>query len=165
MVSETEWVCANALAFAIRDRYPVSAGHTLVITRRVVATWFDATEDERAAIFELVDEVKRKLDTGTPTPDGYNVGFNAGEAAGQTVPHLHVHVIPRYRGDGPDPRGGVRHVIPARGNYRRPPPLATGSVPDPFLEHLRPLFARASSIAIVAAFVQQSGLDTLQLPL
>ena len=115
-VAETEWVASNALAFALRDTHPVSPGHTLVITKRVIATWFDATLEERAAIFELVDVVKARLDTEL-APQGYNVGFNAGEAAGQTVMHLHVHVIPRFIGDMDDPRGGVRHVIPSRGNY------------------------------------------------
>lgn len=124
---ESAWVASNALAFALRDRFPVSPGHTLVIPRRLVPTWFDATAEERAAIFELVDTVKRLVDAELH-PDGYNIGINAGEAAGQTVMHLHVHVIPRFRGDVDDPRGGVRHVIPGRGNYlaSRPPPLATG---------------------------------------
>jgi diadenosine tetraphosphate (Ap4A) HIT family hydrolase len=82
-----------------------------------VATWFEATRDEQSAIVDLIDEVKAVLDRKTPPPDGYNVGFNAGVAAGQTVMHLHVHVIPRYAGDVPDPRGGIRHVIPGLGNY------------------------------------------------
>jgi diadenosine tetraphosphate (Ap4A) HIT family hydrolase len=79
-------------------------------------TWFDATADEKVALVQLVDVVKRKLDERF-RPDGYNVGFNAGEAAGQTVPHLHIHVIPRYHGDVPDPRGGVRWVIPGKAAY------------------------------------------------
>ena len=117
-IPEAEWVCANALCFAIFDSFPVSPGHVLVITRRVVPTYFDCTAAEQAAVMELVGEVKRLLDERLdPKPDGYNVGFNAGAAAGQTVPHVHVHVIPRYAGDMPDPRGGVRHVIPERGNY------------------------------------------------
>ena len=117
-IPEAEWVCANELAFAIFDSYPVSPGHVLVITRRVVATYFECTAAEQAAVMELVGEVKALLDERLdPTPDGYNVGFNAGAAAGQTVPHVHVHVIPRYAGDMPDPRGGVRHVIPEKGNY------------------------------------------------
>ena len=111
-----EWVASNALAFAIRDAFPVSPGHTLVVPRRLVAGWFDANVDERQALFDLVDEVKRQLDAGPSPPQGYNIGINVGEAAGQTVAHLHVHVIPRYRGDVPDPRGGVRHVIPGKGN-------------------------------------------------
>ncbi|SEM09585.1 Diadenosine tetraphosphate (Ap4A) hydrolase [Stigmatella aurantiaca] len=115
-VPRERWVASNALAFALRDTHPVSPGHTLVIPHRLVATWFEATPEEQRALFALVDEVRRELD-GSHQPDGYNVGFNVGEAAGQTVFHLHVHVIPRYRGDMEDPRGGVRHVIPAKGNY------------------------------------------------
>jgi diadenosine tetraphosphate (Ap4A) HIT family hydrolase len=118
---EAEWLCANDLAFAIFDSFPVSPGHVLVITRRVVPTYFDCTAGEQAAVMDLVGEVKRLLDERLePKPDGYNVGFNAGAAAGQTVPHVHVHVIPRYAGDMPDPRGGVRHVIPEKGNYLAP---------------------------------------------
>jgi diadenosine tetraphosphate (Ap4A) HIT family hydrolase len=114
----TAHVASNALAFAIRDGFPVSPGHTLVVPRRLMVTWFEATREEQLAILELVDVVKRALDEER-RPDGYNVGFNAGAAAGQTVMHLHVHVIPRYAGDMDDPRGGVRHVIPGRGNYLR----------------------------------------------
>jgi diadenosine tetraphosphate (Ap4A) HIT family hydrolase len=114
---ESDWIASNELAFAIHDSYPVSPGHALVVPRRVIATWFEASRDERQAIFDLVDEVKHLLDARTPAPDGYNIGINCGEAAGQTVLHLHVHVIPRYRGDVPDPTGGVRHVIPGEGNY------------------------------------------------
>ena len=117
-VPESDWVAQNALAFAVRDLHPVSPGHTLVIPRRVVPSWFEASPEEQHAIMALVDEVKRALDRELGA-DGYNVGFNAGEAAGQTVMHLHVHVIPRFRGDMDDPRGGVRHVIPSRGNYLR----------------------------------------------
>jgi diadenosine tetraphosphate (Ap4A) HIT family hydrolase len=114
---ESDWIASDELAFAILDSYPVSPGHALVVPRRVIATWFEASSEERQAIFDLVDEVKRLLDARTPAPDGYNIGINCGEAAGQTVMHLHVHVIPRYRGDVPDPTGGVRHVIPGKGNY------------------------------------------------
>ena len=115
-VEPAQWVAENALAFAIRDRFPVSNGHTLVVTKREVPDWFAATADEQRAMLELVAEVKRRLDAEVH-PDGYNVGFNAGAAAGQTVMHVHVHVIPRYRNDVPDPRGGIRHVIPGKGNY------------------------------------------------
>ena len=120
-IPEAEWVCANALCFAIFDSFPVSPGHVLVITRRVVPTFFDCTAAEQQALMSLVGEVKALLDERLdPKPDGYNVGFNAGAAAGQTVPHVHVHVIPRYAGDMVDPRGGVRHVIPGKGNYLSP---------------------------------------------
>jgi diadenosine tetraphosphate (Ap4A) HIT family hydrolase len=90
-----------------------------VIPRRHVASWFDATSDERSALLALVDDVRAALE-GENAPAGYNIGINVGEAAGQTVMHLHVHVIPRFAGDVDDPAGGVRFVIPGRGNYRRP---------------------------------------------
>ncbi|MDO9016086.1 MAG: HIT domain-containing protein [Myxococcales bacterium] len=134
---ESAHVAANALAFAVEDRYPVSPGHTLVIPRREVRTWFDATRDEQTAMLDLVDVIKQGLDARSPSPDGYNVGFNAGEVAGQTVMHLHVHVIPRYRGDMDDPRGGVRHVIPSKGNYLAGVGDAPRVVADPaFVEKL-----------------------------
>ncbi|MGM0559219.1 MAG: DEAD/DEAH box helicase family protein, partial [Myxococcota bacterium] len=163
-IPESEWLASNALAFAIFDGYPVSEGHALVIPHREVATWFEATEEEQRVLMSLVDEVKNILDERF-SPDGYNIGINAGEAAGQTVMHLHVHVIPRYRGDMPDPRGGVRHVIPWKGNYKTEDgsALTTGE-DDPFMDRLRPLFARASRVAIVAAFVQDSGLELLRGP-
>jgi diadenosine tetraphosphate (Ap4A) HIT family hydrolase len=109
-------VLRNALAYARFDKYPVTKGHLLILPLRHVAIWFDATAEERAALLALVDEGKRLLDE-RHAPDGYNIGINVGEASGQTVMHLHVHLIPRYRGDVPDPRGGVRGVIPQRQNY------------------------------------------------
>lgn len=126
-VDPEDWIAHNRLAFAIRDRYPVSEGHALVVPKRLIGRWWDTTPDERAAIAELIETVKRRLDVEF-APDGYNVGFNDGAAAGQTVDHLHVHVIPRYTGDIPDPRGGIRHVIPGRGNY-----LLTDRTSDPAL--------------------------------
>jgi len=118
-VPAEQWVASNELAFAVRDSFPVSPGHTLVVTRRLVAGWFDATRDEQIAIIDLIPEVKRRLDAELH-PDGYNVGVNIGVAAGQSVMHLHVHVIPRFAGDVAHARGGVRHVIPFHGAY--PPP-------------------------------------------
>lgn len=109
-------VLDDELAYALRDAYPVSPGHTLVICKRHVATYFNATPQEREAIWAAVEQVKADLDA-TVQPDGYNVGFNAGPAAGQTVMHLHVHVIPRFVGDTKDPRGGVRGVIPSKQKY------------------------------------------------
>lgn len=120
-VPSGERIASNESAFAFFDRYPVSPGHVLVVTKRVVPDWFAATDEERADAMRLVAEVKERLDrTLDPRPDGYNIGFNCGEAAGQTMMHLHVHVIPRYAGDIADPRGGVRHVIPEKGNYLAP---------------------------------------------
>lgn len=109
----------NELAFACLDKHPVTEGHLLILPRRHAPTWFDATDDERRAMLALLDEAKHWLDEHY-APDGYNIGINVGEAAGQTVPHLHMHLIPRYRGDTPAPRGGVRGVIPARQSYPSP---------------------------------------------
>lgn len=161
-IPESDWTASNQLAFAFRDQYAVTEGHTLVVPRREVATWFDATEAEQHAIMALVAVVKAQLESEL-SPDGYNVGFNAGAAAGQTVFHLHVHVIPRHEGDMHDPRGGVRHVIPSRGNYRAAhQTLTLGGEDDPFMRQVRPLFEGAMDVAIVAAFVQRSGLDRLR---
>jgi diadenosine tetraphosphate (Ap4A) HIT family hydrolase len=106
----------NELACFFEDKYPVTLGHTLVITRRHIESYFDATEPEKRAIWQLVDLVKVALDQSRK-PAGYNLGVNVGATAGQTVMHLHAHVIPRYEGDMVDPRGGVRHVIPEKGKY------------------------------------------------
>ena len=101
---------------AFRDAYPVSDGHTLVVPHRHVASLYDLTPEERAGLWELVDEVRQAL-AASRAPDGFNIGVNDGEAAGQTVGHAHIHVIPRYAGDVPDPRGGIRWVIPDRAPY------------------------------------------------
>ena len=111
-------VIENELAFAHYDSYPVSPGHCLIIPRRHVAEYFHATVEEKAAIWALVDEMKTIIDQ-EHKPDGYNVGVNIGKTAGQSVPHLHVHMIPRYKGDMEDPRGGVRGVIPHKQKYPR----------------------------------------------
>lgn len=111
-------VIQNDLAFAHFDSYPVNPGHCLVITRRHVAGYFEATAEEKAAIWALVDEIKTIIDKDF-NPDGYNVGVNVGEAGGQSIPHLHIHVIPRYKGDMENPRGGVRGVIPHKQKYTR----------------------------------------------
>jgi diadenosine tetraphosphate (Ap4A) HIT family hydrolase len=105
------------LVLALWDAFPASPGHLLVVPRRHVATWFDASAEEHEAIRQALDE-GRQVIAGRYGPDGYNIGVNVGRAAGQTVFHLHVHLIPRYKGDVPHPAGGVRHVIPGKGNYR-----------------------------------------------
>jgi diadenosine tetraphosphate (Ap4A) HIT family hydrolase len=104
------------LAVAIRDAYPVSPGHALLVPKRHVYGWSDAMRDEKIALLDLLDAVRHVIDA-EHEPDGYNVGFNDGTAAGQTVFHLHIHVIPRYRGDTPDARGGIRHVVPEKARY------------------------------------------------
>lgn len=98
------------------DKYPVSEGHCLVVPKRHVETWFDMSKEEQAEAFELIDKVKAMLDE-KHSPDGYNIGMNCGENAGQTISHAHIHVIPRYKGDMPNPRGGVRGVIPEKQSY------------------------------------------------
>lgn len=107
---------ADGHALVIRDGYPVSPGHTLVIPRRHIGSWFDTDSAERGSLMRLVDQAKAQLDREF-APAGYNIGINDGAAAGQTVPHLHIHLIPRYDGDREDPRGGVRWVMPEKANY------------------------------------------------
>jgi len=109
-------VHANDLAVVIRDAYPVSKGRTLVLPRRHLGSFFDLAPRERDAVFDLLDVARRALDQELQ-PAGYNIGINDGPAAGQTVPHLHVHLIPRFLGDQADPRGGVRWILPVRADY------------------------------------------------
>jgi len=99
------------------DLYPVSPGHQLVVPRRHVARWSEATPAEQAALFAHIQVARELASSRDPAIDGFNVGWNDGPSAGQTVMHLHVHVIPRRTGDVADPRGGIRWVIPARARY------------------------------------------------
>ena len=108
----------NHLAYAARDSYPVSPGHTLVIPLRHCPDFFDLTPEEMAACMELLVAERRALDAEVK-PDGYNIGVNVGGAAGQSVLHAHIHLIPRYAGDHPSPRGGVRQIIPWKADYPR----------------------------------------------
>jgi diadenosine tetraphosphate (Ap4A) HIT family hydrolase len=102
--------------FVIRDAYPVSPGHSLIISNQVRTDYFELTPKERKDLDEVIQEAKRLIELEY-TPDGYNIGMNCGEAAGQTVFHFHCHLIPRYKGDMVDPRGGVRHSIEGKGYY------------------------------------------------
>lgn len=113
---EREIIARNESAIAVFDTYPVSPGHALVLPLRHVATIWDLNAAEYDDCFRLVRAVQPLL-AARFSPDGFNVGANCGEAAGQSVWHAHVHVIPRYQGDAPNPRGGVRHVIPLKGSY------------------------------------------------
>ena len=106
----------NELAFAANDRFPVSKGHLLIIPVRHVETYFDVTREEKLALLDLLDQARQYLDLHY-RPDGYNIGINVGEAAGQSIKHVHVHVIPRYRGDVAHPRGGVRGIVPGRQSW------------------------------------------------
>lgn len=181
-IPDEDIIWKSDLAFAIYDRFPVSKGHVLIIPRRHIKTYFDATPWEQADIWRAVSELKETLQKEL-NPAGYNVGFNAGEAAGQTVMHLHVHIIPRYEGDMDDPRGGVRGVIPAKQKYNAEKKLAPITVPAVktsqstnvfselpsfvpgeevhLVDALRKAFSLASDVAVLAGFVQPSGLDLI----
>ncbi len=156
------------------DRFPVAAGHALVIPRRHVTTWFDATPEEHGALVAAIERVRQEI-LQRHKPDGFNIGINVGAAAGQTVFHLHIHIIPRYHGDVPDPRGGVRHVIPGKGNYLRSGPAGAQfladtphdgalirGTDDPLLPHLLAHLDRASAVDLCVAFVQLSGLKLIR---
>lgn len=106
----------NQHAVWIRDGFPVSPGHSLVIPKRHVRSFFNVTAEERVALLELLDQAKAAAQLEL-RPDGFNIGINDGPAAGQTVPHLHIHLIPRFEGDQADPRGGVRWIIPEKADY------------------------------------------------
>jgi diadenosine tetraphosphate (Ap4A) HIT family hydrolase len=109
-------VSASAEAVALLDAYPVSPGHTLIVTRRHVASFFELTAAEVLALHELLFRMQQQLQAEY-SPQGYNIGVNVGRTAGQTIMHVHVHLVPRYPGDVPDPTGGVRNIIPGRGRY------------------------------------------------
>ena len=104
------------LSLACLDSFPVSKGHTLVIPKRHVVSLWEMTTEEYTDAFALVRQVKDLLQEQFH-PQGFNVGVNCGQAAGQTVFHAHIHLIPRYTGDVSNPRGGVRNIIPGKGNY------------------------------------------------
>ncbi len=106
----------NEHCVLVLDAYPVSQGHSLIIPKKHVASWFDITTVERDSMMSLLDRAREKAISET-SPDGFNIGINDGAAAGQTVPHLHMHLIPRYTHDQPDPRGGIRWVIPGKAKY------------------------------------------------
>ncbi len=111
----TRWEDENEHAFAVRDAYPLSTGHTLIVPKRAVTSTDQLSQNELLGCFELIESTKRQL-TGHGA-EGFNVGVNQGQAAGQTIDQLHFHVIPRRRGDVPDPVGGIRNIFPGKGNY------------------------------------------------
>src|SRR5262245_61572840 len=177
----------GSCVYGLWDGFPVSPGHALLIPFRHIATWFDATDVERAELLTALEEARGVIERAH-RPDGYNIGINIGEAAGQTISHLHVHVIPRYQGDVDEPRGGVRGVIPGKAMYPagrvaealrdyqlgtfgparvdtpRPPhgrALVTGGN-DPLLPHLRAHLATADRLDVAVAFVLSSGLARIE---
>ena len=166
---------ADPVTLCLWDGFPVSPGHALIIPRRHIASWFEATPQEQASLIEGIDISKQAIER-LHQPDGFNIGINIGKAAGQTVPHLHVHVIPRYAGDIEDPRGGVRHVIPEKGNYlavRDEPGIyqigapashfgVLGGEDAPLLDALRKDIAHAERVDLAVAFVLESGLTRIE---
>ena len=163
--------------FCMWDGYPISEGHALVVTCRHVSSWFDATKQEQLQMLEGIKHARQEI-AARYQPDAFNIGVNVGETAGQTVPHLHVHVIPRYRGDVPDPRGGVRHIIPGKGNYQSASryagevaityehvgkrPMIFGSDERPFLNELVRDLEGASRLDLAVAFVTVAGVQQLE---
>jgi diadenosine tetraphosphate (Ap4A) HIT family hydrolase len=114
--NKSEFILENEHWICIYDNYPVSNGHTLIIPKRHFNDYFLSTELERSSFDKILFEVKEHLDKEY-SPDGYNVGFNVNEEGGQSIFHCHIHIIPRYRGDVENPRGGIRGVIPSKQNY------------------------------------------------
>lgn len=115
-INDDEIILKNNLVFAFYDKFPVNPGHLLIVPFRHFSSFFEAEDGELAAIHDLVLQGKSMLD-GSYRPDGYNIGVNVGKPAGQTIFHLHVHLIPRYVGDVEEPKGGVRGVIPEKQRY------------------------------------------------
>ncbi len=158
------------LVLGLWDAIPANPGHLLLVTRGHVPTWFEATQEEQAALVNAIDTARAVIQE-RHRPDGLNIGVNVGKAAGQTVFHLHVHVIPRYRDDVPDPRGGVRHVIPGQGNYLdaglpsrtsdQRSRLVKGGDEDPLLPRLVEHLAEAHDADLAVGFVLPSGIDRL----
>jgi diadenosine tetraphosphate (Ap4A) HIT family hydrolase len=110
-------VAYQGTAFAIYDLHPVTPGHLLVLPRRHVADWFLLSEAERRDLVTLLELLRERIQAGDPLVSGFNIGMNCGASAGQTIFHAHIHLIPRRAGDTPDPRGGVRGVIPSRQKF------------------------------------------------
>lgn len=110
-------IAINDLAYAIRDGFPVTPLHTLVIPKRHVEDYFGLTQAELQACHELLIQLRSRILAEDARVEGFNVGMNAGAVAGQTIFHCHIHLIPRRTGDVENPRGGIRHVIPGKGFY------------------------------------------------
>lgn len=172
-VSEDRVAFVGKFLLALWDGYPVTEGHLLLVPKRHVATWSDLDEDERTDLVEGINAAQEFL-RSRYSLDGFNIGFNEGEAAGQTVPHFHIHVIPRRIGDMADPRGGVRHVIPEKGNYLgrskdarkhlseapHDRALIAGGE-DALIQHLLPHIQQAHAVDIAVSFMLDSGVRLL----
>jgi diadenosine tetraphosphate (Ap4A) HIT family hydrolase len=117
-IESARLVALDDLVAVVADKFPISPGHTLIIARRPVSRFQELTTAEKARLLTWIDWTQQYLaSTLSPPPDGFNLGLNDGPAAGQTMSQFHFHVIPRYTGDVPDPRGGIRHVIPSKARY------------------------------------------------
>jgi diadenosine tetraphosphate (Ap4A) HIT family hydrolase len=125
--SNRKIIWENKYFFAIYDKYPVNKGHVLLIPKEHVASLFDLPLNTFMSAFLALHSIKTILDK-LHRPDGYNIGMNLGKAAGQTIDHLHIHIIPRYEKDVEDPTGGVRFVIPHKGNYKKPGFIPKGKI-------------------------------------
>jgi ATP adenylyltransferase len=110
-------IARHGTAMAVYDKYPVNKGHVLIIPLRHCLSYFDLTDSEQSDCWTLLSRMKQHIEK-LYSPDGFNVGINVGEEAGQTIPHVHLHLIPRYKGDVKDPEGGVRGVVPEKRKYR-----------------------------------------------
>ena len=115
-ISRDRYLLESEFFFVIDDGFPVSPGHKLIVSKSKKRDFFSLSQPERQELIELIEQVKNLAETSNQ-PDGYNIGMNCGEAAGQTVMHFHCHVIPRYRGDMAEPAGGIRHCVSGKGNY------------------------------------------------
>ena len=151
----------------IDDAYPVNPGHTLIIPKRHTPDWWQTTEQERLDVLKAIDKAKTIIESRY-SPTGYNIGINNGADAGQTIFHLHVHLIPRYRDDVDQPEGGVRHVIPAKAKYSQNLSCSNGLRPhgkviitggdDPFFPHFVADLRDTQTLLVAVAFIQMSGL-------
>ena len=110
-------ILENELAYAVRDGYPVTEMHSLIIPKRHIQDYFDLTTEELIACDQLIRSLKNEISNSDQSVNGFNIGINSGETAGQTIFHCHIHLIPRRTGDVDNPRGGVRNIIPGMGNY------------------------------------------------
>jgi diadenosine tetraphosphate (Ap4A) HIT family hydrolase len=118
-ISRTKIIVENDLAYAIYDKFPVTKYHTLIISKRHIESYFGLNYDEVHACDNLLSKMQLMIEEKDKTVKGFNLGINCGEVAGQTVFHCHIHLIPRREGDVKDPVGGIRHVIPGKGNYKK----------------------------------------------
>ena len=115
-IRDEQCALATPVVRAFFDSFPISKGHTLVVPIAHVSSLYELTNEEQASVWLTVAKIRQRLQAEFD-PDGFNIGVNDGPAAGQTVPHAHIHVIPRYAGDVEDPRGGIRWVLPSKANY------------------------------------------------